>query len=77
MSTPEIYDLQTKVLTTDTTDNPNMRLQGMPPRYGLTTQRKIVSLAINELRDLIHSIRDSVFQNLDILGHDVIGNSTL
>lgn len=49
----------------------------MPPRYGLTTQRKIVSLAINELRDLIHSIRDSVFQNLDILGHDVIGNSTL
>lgn len=68
-------DLQYEALGTDTSTNPRLPLGGpLPFRLGLQTQRKIVTLAINELLSTINTIRNTVFTNLGSLYNNVIGS---
>ena len=71
----ERYHIQRQALGESTADNPLLPEDGSPAeRKALKTERKVITLAINELQDRILSIRDSTLNSVNFLLKQVIGN---
>lgn len=71
----ERYRIQREAIGESTADNPHLPEGGSPVnRKALKTERKIVTLAINELQDRILAIRDSTLESVNTLLEQVIGN---
>lgn len=71
----ERYHIQRQALGESTADNPLLPEGGSPAvRKALKTERKVITLAINELQDRILSIRDSTLDSVNFLLKQAIGN---
>lgn len=71
----ERYHIQRQALGESTADNPLLPEDGSPAeRKALKTERKVITLAINELQDRILSIRDSTLGSVNSLMEQAIGN---
>lgn len=71
----ERYHIQRQALGESTADNPLLPEDGSPAeRKALKTERKVITLAINELQDRILSIRDSTLDSVNSLLEQAIGN---